>query len=132
MSDSPQPRRHLRRGGWIALLGIVVLISLMGGSYALGRSSDPAPATMSVQRASGTSSLPLMTWAQRHTDDESWMRNHADACVWEPPRSRARHWMRTDPNAARPGPRSDKGSAWSNSRHRDWMHDGWHDDYQRR
>jgi hypothetical protein len=142
----------MRRGGWIALIVVVVLLSLMGGSYALGRSSsDPAATTVSAQPAAGTSSPRMMTWAQRHTDDVSWMRTHqadvrwmrthgddvrwmrnnADTCDWGLPRSRARYWMRTDPNAARPAPRSDNGSGWSTG-HRDWMHKGWHDNYQRR
>jgi hypothetical protein len=123
------------------VLGIVVLLSLTGGAYAVGRSSDPAPATMSAQRASGTSSLPLMTWAQRRTDDAAWMhthnadvrwmRNRADACGWVPPRSRAQYWMRTEPNAGRPAPRCSNRSGWANH-HRDWTHKGWHDNYQRR
>lgn len=142
----------MRRSGWIALIVVVVLLSLMGGSYALGRSSsDPADTTVSAQPAAGTSSPRMMTWAQRHTDDVSWMRTHqadvrwmrthgddvrwmrnnADTCDWGLPRSRARYWMPTDPNAARPAPRRDNGSGWSTG-HRDWMHEGWHDNYQRR
>lgn len=150
MSDSPRPRRHMRRGGWIALV-VVGLLTPMGGSYALGRTSDPAPATVSAQRAAGASRPTTMTSAQRHTDDVSWMRTHqadvrwmrthqadvrwmrthTDACWWGPPRSRARCWMRTESRAGRPIPGSDNGSGWS-SRHGDWMHEGWRDDYQRR
>ena len=67
MSDSPQPRRHMRRGGRIALLGIVVLLSLMGGSYALGRSSDPGHTT-SAHEASATSRLDRLhdRWHDNH------------------------------------------------------------------
>lgn len=123
MSDSPQPRRHMRRGGWIALIVVVVLLSLMGGSYALGRSSsDPAATTVSAQPAAGTSSPRMMTWAQRPTDDVSWMRTHqadvrwmrnnADACDWGLPRSRARYWMN------RPGKSGDsiRWEGWSHVR----------------
>jgi hypothetical protein len=119
MSDSPQPRRHMRRGGWIAL-NVVVVPRMM--TWAQRRTDDVS--WMRTHQAD-------MRWMRTHGDDVRWMRNNADTCDWGLPRSRARYWMRTDPNAARPAPRSDNGSGWSTG-HRDWMHEGWHDNYQRR
>ena len=77
------PHRGLR-APWVAILiALILVVTVVGVAYAIGRNSGPKPAGAGVSQANlGPQVTRMMPWMQDHVGDIAWMRSHMGDVTW--------------------------------------------------